>query len=108
MTASFFLEAKEGESLTEAYDALMLGFPDVYEQIEDLISSDGPKGVLGGSGNPHLSRIQIDLKHLPPEAAKELVPIFALVKAIVEKYLSNKVVGKVVITEDNDITVLYL
>lgn len=67
MTTSIVLKAKAGSSLTEACNALTLGYPDIFKDLKDRMKGQTSPDVFGGSGDHDFRRLQIDLKHLPPE-----------------------------------------
>lgn len=99
MTTSIVLQAKEGSSLTEAYNALTLGYPEVFKDLKDSMKGEVGPGVFAGSGDYDYQRLQIDLKHLPPECIEELRPIFTLLRRVIEAYSEDQIVGAIVVTE---------
>ena len=104
MTTSIILKAKDGSSLTEAYNALTLGYPQVFKDLKNSMKGETSPDVFGGSGDHDFRRLQIDLKHLPPECVEELRPIFTLLRGIIEAYSEAQIIGEIVVTEGEDET----
>ncbi|GLO71342.1 hypothetical protein MACH17_28590 [Phaeobacter inhibens] len=102
MTTSVALVAEDGSSLTEAYTALRLGYPEIFEDLKGMMKGEKNPEAFGGSGDPDFTRLQIDLKHLPPEGIDELRPIFTLLRKIIQTYSEAKIAGEIIITEGED------
>ncbi|MCA0848107.1 hypothetical protein [Salipiger thiooxidans] len=102
MTTSFVLTAKGGGSLTEAYDALKIDYPDIFEDIKGTLRGVRRPSPFAGSGSPDFTELSIELKHLPPECIEELRPLFALLARIVQDYTEAKIEGKIVIVESGE------
>lgn len=108
MTTSFVLTAKEGSSLTDAYDALRMGYPEIYEDIKGVLSGKKNPSPFGGSGNHDFTQLRIELKHLPPECVEELRPIFALLRRIVQDYIKGEIEGKIVTEQNGEETTYWI
>ena len=108
MTTSFVLTAKEGSSLTEAYDALRMDYPEIFEDIKGILSGVKNPTPLAGSGSPDFTQLSIELKHLPPESLEELRPLFALLARIVQDYTEAEIEGKIVTEQNGEETILLI
>lgn len=105
MTVSIIFDADEQSSLTEAYDALRMFFPDTYRELDTIMTATpDKKSVLVGSGSPDYRQLRIDLKHIPPEAVEELRPLLLLLRDIIQKFSETKIHGRVVTVEGDEKT----
>lgn len=105
MTISIIFDADENSSLTEAYDALRIYFPDTYRELDPILEAKpDEKSVLVGSGSPDYRQLRIDLKHIPSEAIEELRPLLLLLRDIIQKFSETKIHGRVVTVEDDETT----
>lgn len=108
MATSFILTAKEGSSLTEAYDALRMDYPEIFEDIKGALSGVKNPAPFAGSGSSDFTELRIELKHLPPECIEELRPIFALLRRIVQDYTKAQIEGKIVTKQDGEENIFWI